>query len=915
MTDDLDSDVAFPQLPDMAQSIVAEALSVNNLEKLEIVLGNAISNALKLVTAGTIKAAAGPIAVLAEGVLGGVQLADPSIRRLSSIAVNTLFGTNTSEGDFAVDAGGRVTLSSDIAATIMDRFAASGTAPLGPSDAAAKKYLDAVINLDVEGWFLGVLVEAASSFIPIEGVGHLEQFGELKNTVVRSLGIGRITRSVLRPLIDATVIAPFKWQVNKTYTPELLPPALAVQQFFRGVITHDQLVEELARQGWSTDRVEAHVAQARKRESLDDYVWNYLHGFTTLDAVMSRAHDDGWEDFEINARIGTLQAKLLQPLLEETYREYESAYVDGHTDSAQLASAAAAAYEDPGVRAAVTNLADAKRAARKKRISKGDIETAVKRNIASILEYRQWLQEENYDDDAATMLELLLQSTIQSSKAAADAKAKSIADKAAAKTAAATAHAAALALKAATRVAEGPSLGTLEALVLAGVLSLDRYAAAAAAHGYSDADVHALTQGVQTKLDAHTAQVAARASLASTAAAKSLSLGDLEKSFESGAISQSEFSARLTDKGFSPGDVGLLVGLVQAKLTAAAAAVNVKAAAAAAAKDKGLSLAEAESAVTSGVWTMDQFNAWIQTAGIAADAATVLRATLQTKLDATAAANATHAAIANDLSGKAISLSTLETAVVHGDRPIADVSALLTQQRYSAVDIQTMLQLLQEKVDAYQAAQAKRAAAIDATKNKPLSYAQVERAVLTGVLTIADAGDYLKQQGYDDADALTLQQELADQLAAQSALPAVRKRAAAAAAGLGQNLTTFESDVVDGTRTAAQYDQLLRQVTVPDEDRAQLESALQLRVQQQQDALALEQAAAATLKARNLSLAEWQAGVKANLRSIDDYRAFLLQQDFSAADAGVLVQLLQTQMAAAAAKAAPPAPPASPATS
>jgi hypothetical protein len=77
------------------------------------------------------------------------------------------------------------------------------------------------------------------------------------------------------------------WHVNKLYRPELLSTALAVRQFTRGKWTREQLDEELARQGWSADRVDALIHDGTQR--LGDGTIKALRAENALDDPRGRA--------------------------------------------------------------------------------------------------------------------------------------------------------------------------------------------------------------------------------------------------------------------------------------------------------------------------------------------------------------------------------------------------------------------------------------------------------------------------------------------------------------------------------------------------------------------------------------------------------------------------------------------------
>lgn len=123
-----------------------------------------------------------------------------------------------------------------------------------------------------------------------------------------------------------------------------------------------------------------------------------------------------------------------------------------------------------------------------------------------------------------------------------------------------------------------PSLGQVEAEVLAGLATVDDYVVAAIAAGYGQADAAELGQLVQLKADNAKATAAAKAAAQAKAADKDPGLSKIEAMVKGGILTMDDYGSYLAEIGMDPVDVGLMQALLQQTMDAAAAKAAAKAA-------------------------------------------------------------------------------------------------------------------------------------------------------------------------------------------------------------------------------------------------------------------------------------------------------------------------------------------------
>lgn len=94
----------------------------------------------------------------------------------------------------------------------------------------------------LEGW-LGTVLQLpfVNKWIP--------SWGDLDEAVAKNMGVGSAASRAMAPILDATVSIPFRWHVNKLYSPTILGPAEAVKAWIQGSISEEEYFELQARHG------------------------------------------------------------------------------------------------------------------------------------------------------------------------------------------------------------------------------------------------------------------------------------------------------------------------------------------------------------------------------------------------------------------------------------------------------------------------------------------------------------------------------------------------------------------------------------------------------------------------------------------------------------------------------------------
>jgi len=140
--------------------------------------------------------------------------------------------------------------------------------------------------------------------------------------------------------------------------------------------------------------------------------------------------------------------------------------------------------------------------------------------------------------------------------------------------------------------------------------------------------------------------------------------------------------------------------------------------------------------------------------------------------------------------------------------------------------------------------------------------------------------------------------------AASAAKAAKAQAALAAAEARGVSVAEFQALVKSGLKTIAQYQQYLTAKGIAADNVAALVEEFNAQLQATAAKTAATASAAATVKARNLSLAQLQSAAKAGIITVAEYEQRLIESGVATADAQILGELLSDQIQTAATKAA-----------
>lgn len=832
-----------------------------------------------------------------------VDLEEPMLPVVAAFVapiVAGLFGSEASVSQFSNrgDRGGRGAAAESLVALYMAALAGDVEGELDPSDAGAKRIATAAVHATLEGSFQALATTIISDCIPFEA-GHFDELLKLPEDVIGSLGISRLTRRAFAPLVDATAATPMKRFANQKYRPNLLAEADIIKAFMAGDYTQEEAAGELAQLGYSDRRQDVLLKHATKWLSAADALVLIRDGQYDRTFAIENLRAQGFDQVGAEQALLVEELKRLAGIRDDSVSAIKAAYVDRRITDSALDTYLSAIYVTDEDRSAHVTAMRTMRDLNTKRLSPGEALACVKAGVLPIAGYREALRLDGYDEEAVLALELLLETELN---AAADVEKlrKQKADEAAAAKFAATeaARQKAADVDAARALARRGSLAQLQRAVVRGLIPTSRYAEVLAPQ--YDADTVATLVGLveQDRAD-FVAQQQKADDAAKRAAVRHIDVGALQAAYLDNVLTLDQVRSQLIAMEFDAADANVLLATMQARKADLDAAKQQRADAAAKAKTRSIDLGKFETLVRRGHRTQAEYASLLTSLGYDAGAVAAMGELLQLQIADDTAARDARAAAAAKVTTIGPTLEQMRRAVILGITSVDDFQTYLVRNKYT-IDAQTVLLAeLRAAVTEAEAARAKRTATGGVTVETRVPLATVARAARLGIVAPDVYQQRLVDAGYTDDDVSIELDLLAVEIADTQAARAKAAAAEAATADRGLSLDQVAKAVKLGVQSIDDYRSRAVELNYAADDVATLVAVLEDEVQAVRDAEARHGTIDGQLKARNLSLSELDAAVKAGQMTVDAYNARLLALGYGADDADLLTTLLVLKLPAA----------------
>lgn len=296
---------------------------------------------------------------------------------------------------------GMETLGGDIFNLLQSEFAPDGTLSPDQGLSGAKAFLGFLMNFSIRQGNIEAMVE----FLP-EEIRFAEGFRAYGELMAKNLGLGRLARRALAPLIQIAVADPLTWKLNQQYRPKMMAKAQMIRRFFRDPSTKDRMTVDLQKLGYPDETIADLIADLQALLPERDVI---EYGFRAGDTVSTVGGAPA-----LDARGALMQRgytaedadrliAVTRPILKEN--EIALLVVNGAMDqTTALSHFAKLGYDDATAQLALKAHSFAHQHAH--RIGLGILHQMLKNNVIDILEFGAQLRAQGFSEDDINLLQI-----------------------------------------------------------------------------------------------------------------------------------------------------------------------------------------------------------------------------------------------------------------------------------------------------------------------------------------------------------------------------------------------------------------------------------------------------------------------------------------------------------------------------
>lgn len=355
---------------------------------------------------------------------------NPTLVAISTAVLNELLGT-----DYAVDPGSApgsgenpILNAEAVGGLLHDRlleeFQAEGDVTPESGRTAARRMSGFLINFGVATAFISILGETLS-------FGKFEQLRELGVEVARNLGLGRLNRQAMKPLVDIMIAQPYKWWFNQQFHPSQFTIGQVINPFTATLMPIEDIFAAADLDGFSHDKVEKLIELHQKRLTVDDaellFRWGLWDQSFAEDYIGKLGYPGGLSPYltriaqikRNDARVG----KLIDAL--------ETSVLDGHTTLDELSAVLDTLPLARGEKELILATVQYKTKIPHVHLTFAQLTKAFEDAMIDDTELRDRLARQGYSPDDVDILEVQVLLAAAKAAAAADKKAKAAQKKAA----------------------------------------------------------------------------------------------------------------------------------------------------------------------------------------------------------------------------------------------------------------------------------------------------------------------------------------------------------------------------------------------------------------------------------------------------------------------------------------------------
>jgi hypothetical protein len=381
------------------------------------------------------------LAVAIQGVLGIGQFFATSVLQVIGSArennsadfneviaasTNELLGTDLSASDLPGGNSGSPGIGNQTALgdAVLRQFeeALAGGGEITPEQGAenARKFTGFAVNFATSQAFLSILTEAAS-------VGIMKEFHELPEALQTALGLGRLTRLALQPLIRNCIQQPYDLMLKYKLRPDRLNAAQVVRAFHAKQLDEGDAQQALAEMGYRDNDIDLLMQDLKTKVALGELVHLIIYEELTEEQALEKLTNAGYQEDDARLLLkSALAARAdgqVSGILADLERDRLAGFLDQGEYDSLVSELPLTEEQDRLFRKKVADQLERPR----KKTTFAQVKNAIVQGHVDFTYLDEWLIGEGYGDQDVLILEMEVIDAMQLADAKARAKQKTAA--------------------------------------------------------------------------------------------------------------------------------------------------------------------------------------------------------------------------------------------------------------------------------------------------------------------------------------------------------------------------------------------------------------------------------------------------------------------------------------------------------
>lgn len=478
---------------------------------------------------------------IGESVTEFEATAGPLILEAAAEALSDYFGTTISPAQIARgrSQGQKAAFAQNLGSFILESMFGAFEVPQNITPDVGRRNAERILGFNVgttlESW-LGKVVSTTplTKWIP--------NWADLDEVMQQTLGLGRINRRIMGPLLKILIADPFAWDLNRTFAPALFNAGQLVRLRNRKELSDGEYFEQMSWHGWDKNKA-AKMRNLVSRLPEKEDIAKMLE-LNLIDSARAKEIYEALGFTETGADIMTAvteddRIRNINNAIETTARDM---FRDREIDEGQLKFTLERAGRSPAEIEIFVGLARIQRS-RPRSLPRGVVEEGYRKGIIPLSRLREFYETEGYSlDDRVLLEELAVEDRLEAEER--DRRALE---------------------KATTAEFRALPRGQIEAAFIQGLIPRARLSEYYDAREFSPADQDVLMELATKRKTAHDLRLQEKLAAAASPDFAKLPRSVMEEAFIRGVVSDGRLRDWYAKSGFGPNDIPTLLSNVRAR--------------------------------------------------------------------------------------------------------------------------------------------------------------------------------------------------------------------------------------------------------------------------------------------------------------------------------------------------------------